>query len=182
MRSHPGVDDCILRKLAYHPSTPSILDAGTFGVGWHDLPQRWSNAQGDIAWKPLPEENHCQNVAGIFVKMVLVTPGTWNIHSLVDVWWNTHFSSVMIWSVIRFIANHLKHECFTYHTCYNPNIIYTIYHYLYKWLTNNPVFSHLRKTLRTHKWATKKTLITFHDTGWLVGILIMVPCNPYITG
>ena len=28
----------------------------------------------------------------------------------------------------------------------------------------------------------KKTLITFHYTGWFIGILIMVYNNPYITG
>ena len=32
------------------------------------------------------------------------------------------------------------------------------------------------------KWATKKTLITFHYTGWLIGILIKVYYNPYIPG
>ena len=34
----------------------------------------------------------------------------------------------------------------------------------------------------TLMWATKKTLITFHCTGWLIGILIMVYYNPYIPG
>ena len=29
-------------------------------------------------------------------------------------------------------------------------------------------------------WATKKTLPTFHYTGWLIGILIMVYYNPHI--
>ena len=31
-------------------------------------------------------------------------------------------------------------------------------------------------------WATKKTLVAFHYTGWLIGILIMVYHNPYIPG
>ena len=31
-------------------------------------------------------------------------------------------------------------------------------------------------------WATKKTLITFHYTGWFIGILIMAYYNPYIIG
>ncbi len=30
--------------------------------------------------------------------------------------------------------------------------------------------------------ATKKKPPTFHYTGWLIGILIMVYYNPYITG
>ena len=34
---------------------------------------------------------------------------------------------------------------------------------------------------RNIKWTTKKT-VTFHYTGWLIGILIMVYNNPYITG
>ncbi len=32
------------------------------------------------------------------------------------------------------------------------------------------------------KWAALKTLLTFHYTGWLIGILIRVYYNPYITG
>ena len=35
---------------------------------------------------------------------------------------------------------------------------------------------------RIEAWTTKKTLITFHYTGWLVGILILVYYNPYIAG
>ena len=37
-------------------------------------------------------------------------------------------------------------------------------------------------TSQLYTWATKKTLITFHYTGWLIGILIMVYYNPYILG
>ena len=33
-----------------------------------------------------------------------------------------------------------------------------------------------------YNWATKKTLITYHYTGWFIGILIMAYYNPYITG
>ena len=31
-------------------------------------------------------------------------------------------------------------------------------------------------------WATKKTRLTFQNTGWLIGILIIAYYNPYITG
>ena len=31
-------------------------------------------------------------------------------------------------------------------------------------------------------WAAFKTFMTFHYTGWLMGILLMVPYNPCITG
>ena len=34
----------------------------------------------------------------------------------------------------------------------------------------------------TSKWATFKTLVTFHYTGWVIGILKMAYYNPHITG
>ena len=42
--------------------------------------------------------------------------------------------------------------------------------------------SHVRKFAVENRWATKKTLTTFHYTGWIIGILIMVYYNLYITG
>ena len=38
------------------------------------------------------------------------------------------------------------------------------------------------KKISVVKWATKKKPLTFHYTGWLIGILTMVYHNPDITG
>ncbi len=37
-------------------------------------------------------------------------------------------------------------------------------------------------TLPKTKMSHEKNPLTFHDTGWLIGILITVYYNPYITG
>ncbi len=37
-------------------------------------------------------------------------------------------------------------------------------------------------TSRIFKWAVIETLVTFHYTGWLMGIIITACHNPYVTG
>ena len=49
------------------------------------------------------------------------------------------------------------------------------------WLgSNNQTYY---QTIRErNKWAMMKTLLTFHYTGWLIGILILAYCNHHIVG
>ena len=42
--------------------------------------------------------------------------------------------------------------------------------------------SHVSLHQKQGTWATKKNPLTFHYTGWLIGILIMVYSNPHIIG
>ena len=44
-----------------------------------------------------------------------------------------------------------------------------------------PFPTHVFRLVRS-QLSHEKTLITFHYTGWLIGVLIMVYYNPYITG
>ena len=74
---------------------------------------------------------------------------------------------------------------------HNGELIYSIRRIIGKdSATLFPFFATLVAPMKPHVrkikyWATKKNLLTFHYTGWFLGILIifiMVYYNPYITG
>ena len=44
------------------------------------------------------------------------------------------------------------------------------------------LFGHLFPKTDTSSHCNEKTTLTFHYTGWLIGILILAYSNPYITG
>ena len=52
-----------------------------------------------------------------------------------------------------------------------------------KWMVGRQAFHiGLRTSGRYIQMSHEKNPLTFHYTGWLIGILIMVYYNPYITG